>query len=234
MAPDHTGNCLITFINGEPILFNDTDEGREIAAEDRPKDIRFLIDVMDRMNKGNDSRFFGKVDMEHIGVAGHSFGGYATTNAADQDPRIDAIAPMAGVARSRTQYDCPVMIIVATEDDTIDLDGNDRVRKYYEESTGPRYLVEFKNGGHYSFTEMYQLNPTFGDGVGTGTRITNGEPITYVPMDVAFSLTNAYTTAFFGRYLKGLTEYDDYLSTNHNPAELITKVEVPATTQSAQ
>ena len=223
MAPDHTGNCLITFIDGEPIVFNDSEDGRAIAAEDRPKDLSFLIDSMDRMNKGNDSRFFGKVGLDRIGVAGHSFGGYATTAVADQDPRVKAIAPMAGVARTRTRYDCPVMVVMATEDDTIGLDGNERVRGYYNESKGARYLVEFKNGGHYSFTEMFQFNPAFGDGVGTGKRITNGEPITYVPMDVVFRLTNAYTTAFFGRYLKGLTGYDDYLAENHNPSELYAK-----------
>lgn len=227
MSPDHTGNCLITFIDGEPVVFNDSDDGRAIAAENRPKDLSFLIDSMDRMNKGNDSRFFGKVDLEHIGVAGHSFGGFATTAVADQDPRVKAIAPMAGVARTRSQYDCPVMVVMATEDDTIGLEGNERVREYYTESTGPRYLVEFKNGGHYTFTEMFQFNPAFGDGIGTGERITNGEPITYVPMDVAFGLTNAYTTAFFERYLKGMTGYDAYLAENHNPSELIVESVAP-------
>jgi dienelactone hydrolase len=234
MAPDHTGNCLITFIDGEPIVFSESAEGREIAAKDRPKDLSFLIDSMDRMNKGNDSRFFGRVDLDRIGVAGHSFGGYATTSVADQDPRVKAIAPMAGVAPTRTRYDCPVMVVMATEDDTINLDGNERVRAYYSESNGVRYLVEFKNGGHYSFTEMFQFNATFGDGVGTGQRITNGEPITYVPMDVVFGLTNAYTTAFFGRYLKGLAGYDEYLAENHNPAELITKSVVPEASGLAQ
>lgn len=227
MAPDHTGNCLITFVDGEPVMFNDSEDGRAIAAENRPKDLSFLIDCMDRMNKGNDSRFFGKVDLDSIGVAGHSFGGFAATAVADQDPRVKAIAPMAGVARTRTRYDCPALVLVATEDDTIGLEGNDRVRAYYEESTGPRYLVEFVNGGHYSFTEMYQFNPAFGDGVGSGERITNGDPIHYVPMETAFKLTNAYTTAFFGRYLKGQSGYDEFLDRNHDPEELLTKSSMP-------
>jgi hypothetical protein len=134
---------------------------------------------------------------------------------------------MAGVARTRSRYDCPVMVVMATEDDTIGLDGNKRVRAYYDESKSARYLVEFKNGGHYSFTEMFQFNPAFGDGVGSGKRITNGEPITYVQREVAFNLTNAYTTAFFGRYLKGSTAYDGFLEENHNPSELIASFAAP-------
>jgi dienelactone hydrolase len=223
MAPDHTGNSLITFIDGKPVTFNNTQAGREASARDRPQDLSFLIDSMDRMNKGNDSRFFGRVDLERIGVAGHSFGGFATTGVADQDARVKAIAPMAGVGRTRTRYDCPVMVVMATEDNTLGLENNERVRRYYSESRGARYLVEFRNGGHYSLTDMYQLNPTYGDGVGTGERITNGEPVTYVSMEAAFTLTNGYTTAFFGRYLKELEGYEEYLAVNHNPDELITK-----------
>jgi len=232
MSPDHTGNSSVTTIDGRVVGYNK--EGREQSAIDRPRDLSFLINAMERMNKGGDSRFLGKVDLEHIGVAGHSFGGYATTSIADHDRRVDAIAPMAYVAPTRENYDCPVMVVIATEDATIGLLGNNRIRKYYEESKGPRYLVEFVNGGHYSFTEMFQFNPTFGDGIGTGTRITNGEPISYTPMEVVFSLTNGYTTAFFGRYLKGLAGYDAYLSTNHQPDELIVKSSVPKTQYSPE
>ena len=229
VAPDHTGNSLITGTLDKAVAFQDNPEAREQAAKDRPKDLSFLIDTMDQMNKGADSRFIGKIDLDHIGVAGHSFGGYTSTAVADQDPRVHAIAPMAAVARERVNYDCPVMLLIATEDDTIGLDGNARMRTYYDESKGPKYLVEFLNAGHYSFTEMYQFNPEFGDGVGTGKRITNDEPITYITMDTAFGLTNAYTTAFFGMYLKGQTDYAAYMTANHDPAELTVRSEVPAT-----
>jgi len=227
MSPDHIGNCAVTFIDGRMIPFNDSDDGRQESRDHRPKDLSFLIDTMERFNKGGDSRFFGKVDLEHIGMAGHSFGGYTAAWFADSEPRVDAIVPMAGIAEERSNYECPVMLLVATEDDTIGLEGNERIRKYYEESKGPRYLVEFVNAGHYSFTEMYQLKSDFGDGCGTGKRIANGEDLTYLPMDVAFSLTKGYTTAFLGRILKDMDGYDAYLAENHNPDELIVKSSVP-------
>jgi dienelactone hydrolase len=221
MSPDHTGNCAVTFVDGKMVLFQDKEDARKQSSVDRPKDLSFLIDCMDRMNKGGDSRFFQRVDMERIGAAGHSFGGYTCTWITNQEPRVRAVAPMAGAAPERTNYDCPIMLLIATEDDTLGADKVAYLRRYYDESKGPHYSIEFKNAGHYSFTEMYQLKPDFGDGTGEGKRITNGEPITYIPMETAHTLTNGYTTAFFGKYLKGIDGYDAYLSVNHNPDELI-------------
>ena len=225
VAPDHTGNCSVTFVNGELMLFNSSKEAREQSAEDRPKDLSFLIDQMDLMNKGNDSRFLGRVDMERIGAAGHSFGGFTCSWLINDEPRVKAIIPMAGASDERKNFECPVMLFIATEDATLSKERMDTLRNYYEESKGPRYAIEFKDAGHFSFTEMYQLKPDFGDGVGKGTRITNGEPVDYVGMETVFPLLNGYSTAFYNKYLKGQQDCDAYLAENHNPDAVIYKHE---------
>jgi len=223
VAPDHTGNCGVTLIDGQLVTFNDSKEGREQSRIDRPKDLSFLIDKMDQFNKGGDSRFRGKLDLEHIGVAGHSFGGFTSVWMADADPRVKAIAPMAGVAEERKNLTLPAMALFAAEDDTLGADRNPAIPKFYDSRQGPAYSVDFLNAGHYSFTEMYQLNPNFGDGVGKGKRLTNGEPIDYIKRETAFRLVNGYTAAFFGKFLKGQNGYDTYLEANHDPKELDVK-----------
>ena len=221
MAPDHTGNCALTYINGKIIPMRDDDASDKQAEVDRPKDLSFLIDEMEKMNLGSDSRFCGRVDLDRIGAAGHSFGGFTCAWLINQDPRIKAIVPMAGAAKERTNFECPVMTLIATEDKTLDKEQMENLRQYYAQSKGPHYSVEFKNAGHFSFTEMYQIKSDFGDGVGQGVRITNGEPVIYISMDKAFRLIDGYTTAFFGKYLKGLDGYDAYLASNRDPEELI-------------
>ena len=153
--------------------------------------------------------------------AGHSFGGFTCTWLSNNEPRIKAIIPMAGAAEERTNYDCPVMLFIAAEDDTLGADRVAFLRNYYTESRGPRYSIEFKDAGHFSFTEMYQLKPDFGDGVGKGRRVTNDEALDYPPMTLVFPLVNGYSTAFFGKYLKGVEGYDAYLGENHHPDALV-------------
>lgn len=227
VAPDHTGNSAATIIDGKLVVYNND---RIQAAKDRPLDISFVITQMGRWNTEGDSRFTRKIDMDKIGVGGHSFGGYTCSWVAAQDDRIDAIVPMAGIAPNLPEAnDCPVLILMATEDDTIGTEGNAVIRDYYANSTGPRYFVEFVDGGHYSFTEMFQYRPNFGDGIGTGTRITNGEAVTFTPKDIIYRYTNGYSLAFLNKYIKGDTDpaIDTYLSTNHDKKNIIHKQHVP-------
>lgn len=225
-APDHTGNCIVTFIDGFPVFAN-TKRMEEIAPV-RTQDLCFVIDWMARVNKGADSRFQGKIDLDRIAVAGHSFGGYNACDMAGKDPRAGAIIPMAGAFMGgRTNFDCPLLDILAAEDKILGLERVESMRRYYEDSKGPRYLVEFLNAGHFSFTEIHQVVPDYGDGIGSGKRISNGEKIVYTAPEIVLRLTKGYSTAFLGRYLKGLKGYDAYLRENHDPGEVLLKWSVP-------
>ncbi|MBY0586580.1 hypothetical protein K2X85_05355 [bacterium] len=227
VSPDHTGNAAATVVNGKIVLHDS--KSREKHAIDRPKDISHLIDRMTAFHRGEDSRFAGRLHLDQIAVAGHSFGGYTCNEVISIDDRVKAIIPMTPVFRERKKFDVPLLLFVATEDATINLAGNENARKYYEESTGPKFLVEVKDAGHFSFSDMGQFRPDFGDGVGEGKRVTKpDEPIKYLSLPETYAITNGYSVAFLGRYLKGQSEWEPYLQVNHFPDKIDFKYSEPA------
>lgn len=226
MSCDHTGNAAATLAGGRMILHDS--KGREQHAADRPRDVAFLIDGMTRFHKGEDSRFAGRIKLDQVAVGGHSFGGYTCNEVLSIDDRVKAIVPMTPVFRERKKYDVPVLLFVATEDATIKEEGNATARKYYDDSTGPKYLVEIKDAGHFSFSDMGQFRPDFGDGIGEGKRITRpGEPIRYLPVEECFRITNAYSIAFLGYHLCGQEKWKEFLSTNRYPQQIDYKQSLP-------
>lgn len=225
-APDHTGNSTVTVVEGRLVLYNPN--GQEASAGHRPQDISFVIDRMEAMNRGEDSRFAGRVDLDRVGVAGHSFGGYTAAAVINTDPRVKAIIAMTPVMPERTNYTTPVMVMVATEDATIGVLGNEKARRYFEESRGPHYLLEITDAGHYSFTDMFQVNPKHGDGVGEGIMVTQpGVPIRYRAMQPTYDIINAASGRFFGLYLKGEDGYAESLRENSYGDGVLVKAVVP-------
>jgi alpha-beta hydrolase superfamily lysophospholipase len=90
------------------------DEAREIRGDpeksfqnyrdrvtSRVDDLQFVLNQLTRMHEGEiDARFAGRLDLERVGVAGHSLGGVAAPSACMRDPRFKAAANMDGHARS--------------------------------------------------------------------------------------------------------------------------------------
>ena len=214
MSCDHTGNAAATMVNGRMVLMDR--KGREQAAKDRPLDVSAQIDLMARWNKGGDSRFTGRIDVKNIAVAGHSFGGYTAGAVINTDDRVKAIIPMTPVFGPRTNDRTPLLLFLGAEDATIGVEGNRRAMEYYEATKGPKYLVNVLDAGHFSFSDMGQFRPDFGDGFGTGKRVTKpDESIDYLDARTVYEITNSYSVAFLGITLKGQEGYRDYLETNH-------------------
>lgn len=70
-APEHIGSNYAQ----QQAMLNGADSEMFFASEfvDRPADIRFLLDELERYN---DREFDGRLQLDRVGVLGHSFGGY--------------------------------------------------------------------------------------------------------------------------------------------------------------
>jgi dienelactone hydrolase len=218
VSPDHTGNAAITIINGKAVLFNGNE--RQHSAEDRPKDLSFLLNEMTIWNAGADSRFSKKLDLTKPVAAGMSFGSFTAVKVADSDPRFHAVIAMAYAPAEGHTNTVPSLFMLGEEDATIGAQGNEAIRANFNAHKGQAYLLSLMRGGHYSFTDMFKLNPNFGDGVGTGKQRETGQPFTFTPTDAAWEIVNSYSLAFLNVYVRGNDEFASFLSHAEWPREM--------------
>ena len=215
VSADHTGNARWTIIDRKPVPMQGAE--RANSAKDRPLDVSFLLDQMISWDKGADKRFKGRIDTERAAVTGMSFGSFTAHWASDQDLRFKAVIAMSGAPASHTNLSVPSLRMLGTEDRTIGVPGNNAIRDNHAKHTGPSYLLELKDGGHYSFTDMFKINKSFGDGVGAGKRRDTNEAFEFTPMETTYKIINSYSVAFLGYYLKGEKEYASFLRANPWP-----------------
>jgi len=221
-APDHTGNADFTVIKGKPVGHEGSQRSR--SALDRPKDMSFVLDQLTLWNLGSDSRFAGRLALDAVCAAGMSFGALSSVDVVALDPRFKSMIAMSGASLTHTNTTVPSLWMLGQEDRTIGVAGNLLIRAHHAMHTGPSFLLELKNGGHYSFTDIFKINKTFGDGVGPGKRRANGEPFEFTSMETTYAIINATSLAFLDVYAKGQRDRLSFLLTNHWPAELVWKV----------
>ncbi len=226
-APDHTGNAAVTVLP-DRILPYDKATRKTERRDDRPLDVSYLITHLRELSASDDHWLSGRLAADQTGVFGHSFGGFTSCRATELDDRIQAIIPMtlAGTIVFAEGDDvgeeCPVplMVILGDKDRTVGERGNERSVRYFEQATGPKYLLNFRDAGHYTFTEMPQINPDWGDGVGVERDGDGNVTLTFSDTAEDQRITNAYSVAFFDAFLKQDADAQKFLDQDHFPDEL--------------
>jgi pimeloyl-ACP methyl ester carboxylesterase len=182
-------------------------------------DDRFAIDESIRLNNDPDSPFFDRLDTNHIGLLGHSFGGAAALDACSLDPRCTSAADLDGWPFGdviRTGLDRPIMPILSEQGENADQPVEDRANEELTEilaqaPEGYRLLVH--GARHFNFTDyavgfnpVMQVFGLLGD-IG-GVR--------------ALRITSDYLAAFFDHTLRGQTSPLLQGSSDDNPEVQLT------------
>ncbi len=149
-----------------------------IHAINRPADVRFAIDQVEKMNDKGPLQ--GRLDLERIGMAGHSFGAYTTLAVAGQvfvtrwkeisvaDPRVKAAIPMSSPVprdkekrkRAFARIAVPCLHMTGTEDHSPVGDTRQEERRLPFDLSGDladRYLIIFNGGDHMVFSGRGRL-----------------------------------------------------------------------------
>jgi dienelactone hydrolase len=102
------------------------------------------IDKLRGFNEQSGNRFYGKVDVDHVGSTGHSQGGSGAVRAA-ADPRVDTTFPIEGgfFAGSAFTYRVPTLFM-AGENDTL----KTGIRAQYDATRVPAAYAELAGASH--------------------------------------------------------------------------------------
>ncbi len=177
----------------------------------RNKDVPVVIDALVRWNGEKDHALKNRLDPEHIGMSGHSFGAKTTQAVAGEsfalgtsflEPRIDAAVMMSPGApaigdpeKAFASIKMPCLLMTGTQDDSPigNTTAADRLKVFPALRLAPAWQVVFDKGTHMSF----------------GDRDLRGKAITDTRYHKAIL---ALTTAFWDAELKGNAEAKTWLT----------------------
>jgi predicted dienelactone hydrolase len=216
VSVDHEGNTIADALR----------DGLSLSVEgieSRPRDVTFLLNWLSGV--GPEHPLHGQVDLERVGMAGHSFGALTALRAAALDDRIDVIVPQTpvnleiawiGLPRPLA-LDIPVMLQGARKDKTLKWD--EHVVPAWEGLSRPRYLLELVTGGHFSYSDLCGLDlatiarevelPQAAD---VESVLQDGCGPTAPPASVAQPIINHYALALFNSVLRESEGSREYLN----------------------
>jgi predicted dienelactone hydrolase len=229
VAPDHTGNTTKEIIEqtlaaqsgkAVPSLLDNITS----STTQRPDDARF---VLAQMLDGGAGSLAPPIDGEHVGMAGHSFGGWTTLTTVRREPRIRAavvLAPAGGFAPAAPnplaetvelawEREVPTLFLAAALENVL---SPESVVDLYERTRDPKRMLVLENADHFHFCdraaevhEIFRAMPWPGGGAAMAERIP---PFTeLVAAQAAYDLTRGAGLAHFDAALKGSREADAWL-----------------------
>lgn len=219
IAPDHQLNTLYEIMvdgwNGADLI---------PSAMQRPFDVLFLIEKFAQRNADPEDEFYDLLDMQNVGVTGHSFGGL-TSFLVVKDPRVKAIVPMAPegsmINAVATILDfpfiedihVPTMMMGGVLDKTLNYQGS--MADVFPTLNPPKWFLTLNRGGHYTFTDMCRMKlEELADRWGDAEDAMNDgcNPETNWNYLDSHEATLHYAVAFFNLFLRNSPDSAAYLT----------------------
>ncbi|WP_332909575.1 alpha/beta hydrolase family protein [Nocardia yamanashiensis] len=143
------------------------------------------------------------LDMNHIGMVGHSSGGYTAVESMHEDPRISAAVDLDGqigvdddFGRAVTEgEDRPVLVMTSQQIEEVG-DAEPSLDAFWKHSTGWKRQVTLRDSAHYDFTDM----PLFIPSPARTAATKYAGPIAPAR---GTTLVRTYVAAMFDKFLRG-------------------------------
>lgn len=174
----------------------------------RTDDENFVIDKIIELNASDpDSRLLPMIDIEHIGLMGHSLGGASSAQVGRERSDIDAVIVLDGtmlgeeigfengsVVLNSEPYPVPLLNIYAEDhyENAVKYDGESYNNFHATHNAADAYETVVAAAGHLNFTDLPLFSPTLARVLGTGT----------VDELRCINIMNEVVLEFFDSYLK--------------------------------
>ncbi len=163
-------------------------------------DVIFVMNQLTSLNGDKASPFYSRLDLEHIGVFGHSFGGATAIAVCQRDVRCKAGADLDGTPWGDEKSGAvPQPFMFIAEDYTRGCDSNCEAMKqaYAHVKSGAAYWLSVRGTGHFNFSDLpLRQSPIVRPLFAVAGLIGSIDPVR------AQQVANAYLVAFFGKYLQ--------------------------------
>ena len=128
-------------------------------------DTTFVVDQLERLNANSSERFASRMDLQRLGIFGHSFGGATALEFCHEDSRCKAALDMDGIPFGRVVSEGlskPGMFLLSDHSrEMADPEGRlvlAEIRSIYERMPDGRFYVVIHTANHFSFSDQILLN----------------------------------------------------------------------------
>ena len=168
-------------------------------------DTKFVVDQLQRLNGADPlGRFTGRLDMQRLGMFGHSFGGAQALQFCHDDPRCKAGIDIDGAPYGSVVQDGlkqPFMFIFSDHSHDPPDPANGQIQanfeSIFERLPNGRFFITIRGANHFSFSDQILLKSHYV--TGAMQRLGLGD----LPPRRGLAITADYIHTFFDVYLKG-------------------------------
>lgn len=124
-------------------------------------DTKFILSKLEELNsKDTTNQFFSQINLQSIGIVGHSFGGAVAAQICSEDPRFKAGIDIDGAPYGKVIHDGiekPFMFLLADhtdETDSMSLQIKSNIKTICKSLPASHLLLTLKGANHFNFSDM--------------------------------------------------------------------------------